>query len=75
MAICFSPTINFIFRYEESVNQWVFISSMNIGRCTFSAVVSEDNAYIYVIGGFDNGPLSSVERYIYYNQNNTHNQL
>ncbi|KAL4442810.1 hypothetical protein ABPG74_010699 [Tetrahymena malaccensis] len=50
-------------KYDESLNQWIFISSMNFPRCTLSAVTSKDNQFIYVLGGFDNGPLDTVERY------------
>ncbi len=36
---------------------------MNYARCTLSAIATPDCQSIYVIGGFDNGPLNSVERY------------
>jgi len=49
-------------KYEESTNEWVFVSSMNYPRCTLSAVTSNDFRNIYVLGGFDNGPLKTVER-------------
>jgi len=35
---------------------------MNYPRCTLSAVTSNDFRNIYVLGGFDNGPLKTVER-------------
>jgi len=50
-------------KYEESTNEWVFVSSMNYPRCTLSAVTSSDFRNIFVMGGFDNGPLKTVERY------------
>ena len=49
-------------RYDETQNEWVFVSSMNYPRCTFSAVASSDYQNIYVFGGFDNGPLNTAER-------------
>lgn len=49
-------------RYDETLNEWTFISSMNVARCTLSAVTSNDNQYIYVLGGFNGNPLDSVER-------------
>ena len=50
-------------KYEESTNEWVYVSSMNYPRCTLSAVISNDLRNIFVLGGFDNGPLKTVERY------------
>ena len=50
-------------RYDDSLNEWVFVSSMNYPRCTLSAVSTGDCHHIYAFGGFDNGPLNSVERY------------
>ena len=44
-------------------NEWILIASMNSPRCTLSAVASPDFQYIYVMGGFDNVPLNSVEKY------------
>ena len=35
---------------------------LNQPRCTLSAVATPDNLFIYVFGGFDNGPLDDVER-------------
>jgi len=49
-------------RYDELRNEWIFVGSMNYPRCTFSAVASIDFQNIYVFGGFDNGPLKSVEK-------------
>lgn len=37
---------------------------MNYSRCTLSSIATPDSQHIYVFGGFDNGPLSSVERYL-----------
>jgi hypothetical protein len=39
---------------------------MNFNRCTLSAVASLDNQNIYVMGGFDNGPLNTVEKYPFF---------
>eukprot|EP01016_Furgasonia_blochmanni_P007315 TRINITY_DN12935_c0_g1_i1.p1 TRINITY_DN12935_c0_g1~~TRINITY_DN12935_c0_g1_i1.p1 ORF type:complete len:282 (-),score=50.23 TRINITY_DN12935_c0_g1_i1:373-1158(-) len=50
-------------RFDESKNEWSYVGSMNYARCTFAAVTSPDGQHIYAIGGFDNGPLQSVERY------------
>lgn len=50
------------------MNQWVLIASMHQPRCTFSSIVTPDNSYIYVFGGFDNGPLDSVEKYSVINE-------
>ena len=36
---------------------------MSTARCTLSAVASPDFQNIYVLGGFDNVPLNSVEKY------------
>jgi Kelch motif. len=49
-------------RYDEQTNEWVFVSPMNYARCTLSAVSSGDFQHIYVFGGFDNGPLKTVEK-------------
>jgi len=49
-------------KYEESTNEWVFVASMNYPRCTLSAVISSDLRNIFVMGGFDNGPLKTVEK-------------
>ena len=35
---------------------------MNYARCTLSAIATLDQN-IYVLGGFDNGPLNTVEKY------------
>lgn len=50
-------------RFDFSLKQWVCVSSMNIARCTLSAVASPDCQYIYAIGGFNGSPLNTVERY------------
>eukprot|EP01017_Pseudomicrothorax_dubius_P008719 TRINITY_DN1287_c0_g1_i4.p1 TRINITY_DN1287_c0_g1~~TRINITY_DN1287_c0_g1_i4.p1 ORF type:complete len:819 (-),score=157.68 TRINITY_DN1287_c0_g1_i4:215-2671(-) len=50
-------------RFDEGTNAWVYINSMNYSRCTHSAINSPDSHHIYVLGGFDNGPLNCVERY------------
>jgi len=50
-------------KYDEAKNEWTFISSMNYARCTLSAIATPDCQNIYVIGGFDNGPLNTVEKY------------
>ena len=39
------------------------MKGMNHPRCSLSAVVTNDFAYIYAIGGFDSSPLNLVERY------------
>lgn len=49
-------------RYDETLNEWVFVASMNYPRCTFAAITSPDNHSIYVFGGFNDGPLNTVER-------------
>ena len=49
-------------RYDETKNRWQYVSSMNYARCTLSAIASPDQN-IYVLGGFDNGPLNTVEKY------------
>ncbi|EGR33255.1 kelch motif family protein, putative [Ichthyophthirius multifiliis] len=50
-------------KYDEISNKWTIISCMNYSRCWFSAVASNDNQYIYVLGGFNNQVLKSIERY------------
>ena len=35
---------------------------MNFARCTAASISSPDMQSIYVFGGFDNGPLKSVEK-------------
>ena len=56
------PLANFS-RYDDTKNEWAFVSSMNYARCTLSAIATPDCQSIYVMGGFDNGPLNTVERY------------
>ncbi|KAL4445683.1 hypothetical protein ABPG74_006234 [Tetrahymena malaccensis] len=55
--------INSVEKYDEQLDRWTYVSSMRYSRCTSSAVVSQNNQHIYVFGGFDNGPLDSVERF------------
>lgn len=49
-------------RYDDQLDKWVSVPSLKNPRCTLSAVATPDNSHIYVFGGFDNGPLSEVER-------------
>jgi len=44
-------------------NEWTEIPSMNVARCTHSSIAIYETQEIYVFGGFDFLPLSSVERY------------
>ncbi|CAD8103312.1 unnamed protein product [Paramecium sonneborni] len=53
--------LNSVEKYEDG--RWTLIESMIHPRCTLSALSTPDNQYIYVFGGFDNGPLDSVEKY------------
>ena len=39
------------------------MSSMRNSRCTLAAIASPDFQNIYVMGGFDNVPLNSMEKY------------
>ncbi|EAS03065.2 kelch motif protein (macronuclear) [Tetrahymena thermophila SB210] len=55
--------INSVEKYDEQLDRWTYVSSMRYSRCTSSAIVSQNNQHIYVLGGFDNGPLDSVERF------------
>ncbi len=41
----------------------MYVESMKQPRCTHSAVASPEFNAIYVIGGFDEGPLDMVEKY------------
>lgn len=50
-------------RYDEIRNEWILVASMKSPRCTLAAVASPDFQYIYVMGGFDNVPLNTVEKY------------
>ncbi|KRX04279.1 hypothetical protein PPERSA_11403 [Pseudocohnilembus persalinus] len=50
-------------KYDENLNKWIFLSPLNHPRCTFSSIISPDFKYIYAIGGFNNRPLDTVERY------------
>lgn len=48
-------------RFDIYKNKWSYVGSMKQARCTHSAVASL--SAIYVIGGFDEGPLAMVEKY------------
>jgi hypothetical protein len=50
-------------KFDETLNRWVAVKSMNAPRCTLAAIPTPDCQSIYVMGGFDNGPLDIVERY------------
>lgn len=50
-------------RYDEISNCWVYINSMNYSRTAHSAIATPDAHHIYVLGGYDQTPLNSVERY------------
>lgn len=58
-----SQYLNSVEKYDDG--RWILIEAMNNPRCTLSAVTTPDNQYIYVFGGFDNGPINSVEKYIH----------
>lgn len=50
-------------KFDESLNRWTNVKPMNFARCTLAAIATPDCQSIYVLGGFDNGPLNVVERY------------
>jgi hypothetical protein len=49
-------------KFDEQVNQWTLIASLNHPRCNFSALATPDNQYIYIFGGFNTTPIDSVEK-------------
>jgi influenza virus NS1A-binding protein len=55
--------LNSVEKYDEFSNSWTMICSMVHARCTHHAVAVFETQEIYVFGGFDYSPLSSVERY------------
>ena len=55
--------LNTVERYDEEKDQWVVVAPLNHARCTLAAVATPDLQAVYVFGGFDGGPLSSVEMY------------
>lgn len=50
-------------KYDTTTNEWSEISGMNVARCTHSSMAIYETQEIYVLGGFDFLPLSSVEKY------------
>ena len=53
--------LNTVERYDEDQDQWIIVSPLNFPRCTLAAVATPDLQAVYVFGGFDGGPLSTVE--------------
>lgn len=50
-------------RFDLQKQQWIYVKSMKVPRCTLAAVASNDCQYIYAIGGFNGTALDIVERY------------
>jgi hypothetical protein len=50
-------------KYDFSAKRWKYIEDMTYPRCLFSCCISSDLQFIYVAGGYDGKPLSSIERY------------
>ncbi len=53
-------------KYDETTNEWETLPAMTTPRAKFSAIVSSDCRYIYVIGGeneSESKPLKSIERF------------
>lgn len=50
-------------RYNTKLNKWDFVASMKSGRCMVQAIVSECRNGIYVMGGFNNQPVKTIEYY------------
>jgi len=61
-----SKCLNTVERYDDHENTWVFMGSMNYSKCRTAAVVSADLRYIYSFGGFNNGAMSTVEKYLFF---------
>mmetsp|Transcript_16547 Transcript_16547/g.15847 ORF Transcript_16547/g.15847 Transcript_16547/m.15847 type:complete len:115 (+) Transcript_16547:1465-1809(+) len=55
--------VNTVERLEFATFKWTLMRPMNSARGTFSALVSSNCSFIYVIGGFNGQPIDHVERY------------
>lgn len=49
-------------RLDPETMEWTTVKGMKRARCTAAAVASADHQFIYIIGGFDNGPLDNLEK-------------
>lgn len=58
-----SKSLTLTSRYDSHHNSWTTTSKMNISKCFATACVSSDSQYIYLFGGYNGDPLSTVERY------------
>ena len=55
--------LNTVEKYNIQKNEWTFVQSLNQPRCTMACVSSLNYNSIYVMGGYNGSPLSSVECY------------